>query len=66
METTFDKYLGVKNDTLITKSENSSNYSQMEVESPSLIHLGMIGFVVVLFFIPFIWYVSHSALLSIY
>ncbi len=66
METTYNNYLGIKNDTVITNKELSSNYTKMEVGAPSFLELGMLGFVVVLFFIPFIWYVSHSALLSIY
>ena len=66
METTYKNYLGIKNDTVITNKELFSNYTKMEVGAPSFFELGMLGFVVVLFFIPLIWYISQTALLSVY
>ncbi len=66
METTYDKYLGINKDIVISTENVFSKCSDREVETPSLCELGMLGFVVVLFFIPFIWYVCHSTLFSIY
>jgi hypothetical protein len=65
METTYDKCLGINKDTVIATANVFSNCSDREVETPSLFELGMLGFVVALFFIPFIWYVCHSTLSSI-
>jgi hypothetical protein len=66
METTYDKYIGINKDIVISTANVFSKCSDREVEMPSLFELGMLGFVVVLFFIPFIWYVCHSTLFSIY
>lgn len=65
MEAIWTKPVGFKNDTL-TKLNRFSNRSRKEVIAPSYTEIAMLGFVVILFFIPLIWHFTYCALLSVY